>query len=361
MKKYFKNLGIILAVLGLSTVPTFAQQKPDDILSAQIHKQFIDNFIVAKLKVFNVEAAKFNTATHKTCIAEKLTKQFKATVAAWMPLQSSRFDAFEKNNRSLRIYFWPNSRGEKQVKKMLLAMDRSKIETSYFGGISVAVQGLPIVEWLLFHKDSTLNSGDISLKTYSCDFLKAISQNIVSLSDALIFEFTQGDNRNALLNPSAESAIYNERAEITLQFFKSIHAMVELVHGQKLSRPTGKELKNLRPKRLEMWRSGQTKNNLYANINGIYDGYKIFAPLVVAGKNGKLVDVEIRQAFNKTILLIDALPNDLYAALVGDNKQIIWAQNQVLITQLTALRRVLEVKATDALGIPLGFNALDGD
>ncbi len=367
MTYYFKHLIKInkILLLPLMLIGLSASTQADEALSRKVHKQFIDQYILANLEILNVEATNFDDIALDACNEQELgfiRPIFERTVAAWMPLQSFRFDAFEKNNRALRIYFWPNSRGEKQVKKFLLKMDATKITPKYFPNISVAVQGLPIVEWLLFHKDSTLNSADKAIRTYSCQFLKAISLNMKLLSEALITELQPyGKMRLKLLNPSANNADYNTIPEVTLQFFKAIHAMVELVHGQKLSRPIGKEFNNLRPKRFEMWRSGLTKNNLMSNISAIEHAYDIFSPLIIAGHNGQQTNQQVRQEFAAVITQINLLPDDLYHALSSPKAKNTWILARDLIAKLEKLQKTLAIKVTDALGIPLGFNALDGD
>lgn len=340
----------------------------DGAVTRQTHQRFIDDYIVVHLQNFKQEATALENEISRYCFAAPkpqlaaVQQQFIASVKAWMPLVSMRFDAFEKNSRDLRVYFWPNSRGEKQAGKFLHAMDMSKLAEDYFPKLSVALQGLPIVEWLLYHKDSTLFAADVNLRQYSCHYMQAIGNNLETISDELIVEFgIGGDARQALLNPSASNELYGELPEVTLQFYKAVHAMVELVHGQKLSRPIGKEIKHLRPKRLEMWRSGQSRQNLRANIVNIYEAYKIFSPMVLKAAQGEQIDADVKQAFDQTIILINALPEDFYERLTDDNKAKIWQQSRELIQQLEVLKDLLAIKITEALGIPLGFNALDGD
>lgn len=364
MIKIFRFLIIIMLV-------SFTAQAADlsgEALAKRTHQEFIDDFIVKQLQAFKGEADTFYTYTQKACLTDSdenwndVKTQFSYTVNAWMPLQSMRFDAFEKNSRDLRIYFWPNSRGEKQAGKFLRGLNASKLEPSYFHNLSVALQGLPIVEWLLYHKDSTLAAQDIELRLYTCDFLLAIGLNLPTVAAELIAEFDVGGAaREALLNPSADNDLYGEQPEVTLQFYKAIHAMVELTHGQKLSRPIGRELQYLKPKRLEMWRSGLSKQNMYENIAAAFDMYAIFSPMIKQAENGQQIDQEIADLFDASLKKIDLLPDDFYAELSDTEHKQVWLQARDLIDQLGILKDTLGVKGTGALGIPLGFNALDGD
>lgn len=357
---------VVKTLIALGCILSVAQA--DDKLTNETHQKFIDDYILAHLQDFKSKAHVLNQAAGQACQQNNdaswyLVKQdFAVAVEAWMPLQSMRFDAFEKNSRDLRIYFWPNSRGEKQAGKFLPAKDPSKLVPSYFPNLSVALQGLPIVEWLLYHKDSSLSSKDASLSAYSCDFLMAVSLNIVTVTDELIGEFGQdGAAREALLTPSETNDLYSALPEVTLQFYKVIHAMVEVVHGQKLSRPIGTEFKNLRPKRLEMWRAGVTKANMLGNIKSIFNAYKIFSPMVLLSENGAAVDAEIIGHFEATLVEMDGLPIDFYQQLNGQNSEKTWKQARGLIAALAQLKNALGLRGTEALGIPLGFNALDGD
>lgn len=359
-----KLLGKICIGFGL----LFSAAQADEALTRQVHEQFIDDYIVVHLQSFKVEAQALDTAVTDACAKDDAPQwqtvktNFASAVTAWMPLQSMRFDAFEKNSRDLRTYFWPNSRGEKQAGKFLHKMDMSKLEPSYFHNLSVALQGLPIIEWLLYHKDSTLFAGDQKLKTYTCNYLAAVTLNLTVITDELLVEFGNGGAaRTILLTPSDGNALYGALPEVTLQFYKAVHAMVEMVHGQKLSRPIANELQYLKPKRLEMWRAGLTKVNMTANIASIFDAYKIFSPMIVAAERGAEIDVAIQQQFADTLQLMNAMPDDFYNALNGDDRPAMWQQSQALIDQLAVLKNTLAIKGTEALGIPLGFNALDGD
>lgn len=346
----------------------FSAAHADEALTQKVHQNFIDEYIVLHLNNFKREATSLDATVTETCTAgdeanwQKVKTQYAKTALTWMPLQSMRFGAFEKNSRDLRIYFWPNSRGEKQAGKFLAKMDNSKLEPSYFHNISVALQGLPIIEWLLYHPDSTLTANDAALKQYTCQYLQAITLNLQTVNDELIAEFSQGGAmREALLTPSDTNDFYGSLPEVTLQLYKNIHAMVELVNGQKLSRPIAKEYKYLKPKRLEMWRSGQSKANLLANISNIYQAYLIYSPLVQAGQVDQKIDQQVRAQFEQTLAQIATLPADFYAAFNGDKRAETWQQGRDLITQIVVLRTILADKVTAALDIPLGFNSLDGD
>lgn len=358
MKLIFK----ILFFLSLSSGMAFA----DDGVTRKVHQQFIDDYIVRHLNAFKAEAQQLETSINRYCFGAAAPRlpavklQFSKTVRAWMPLQSMRFGAFEKNSRDLRIYFWPNSRGEKQAGKFLTKMDSSKLVPDYFPKISVALQGLPIIEWLLYHPDSGLRSDDQRQRAYSCRYMHTIGKNIINITFELLTEFEpDGAMRTALLTPSDSNPAYGSLPEVSLQLYKNIHAMVELVHGQKLSRPVSQEFKFLKPKRLEMWRSGQSKQNLHANIAHIFEAYLIFSPLVVLGDAD--TDIKVKHEFELTLSLIDELPDDFYAAFTGDQRQATWQQGRQLIAQLLVLRSILADNVTAALDIPLGFNSLDGD
>lgn len=359
-----KLLGKICIGFGL----LFSAAQADEALTRQTHQRFVDDYIVAHLQNFKTEAQTLDMAVTDACAQggepqwQAVKTSFAAAVTAWMPLQSMRFDAFEKNSRDLRTYFWPNSRGEKQAGKFLYQTDMSKLEPSYFHNLSVALQGLPIIEWLLYHKDSTLFANDQQLKTYTCHYLAAVALNLTVITDELLAEFGDGGAaRIILLSPSDSNELYGALPEVTLQFYKAVHAMVEMVHGQKLSRPIANELKYLKPKRLEMWRAGLTKTNMMANIASIYDAYKIFSPMILAAEQGAETDVAIQQQFADTMQLLNGLPDDFYAALSGDEQPAMWQQARELISQLAMLKNTLAIKGTEALDIPLGFNALDGD
>lgn len=353
-------------LIGFGFLLSVAQA--DEMLTRATHKSIIDRHILGWLWRMDVNTKIFRESTKLACNdrSEENWQQVKlnfATIAEqWMGMQSMRFDAFEANNRAQRIYFWPNSRGEKQVIKFLIAQDYSKLDADYFPNISVALQGIPIVEWLLYHKDSPLRGDDQAKAAYTCAYLQAIGLNISTIIDELNVEFKiGGEARELLLNPSETNRLYGSLDEVTLQFYKAMHALVEMTHGQKLSRPIGKELKNLRPKRLEMWRSGLTKQNLLMSIIEAGELYELFIPMILEAEGGEALDKELRQQFTLASAQAYLLPTDFYEQLVEDDTGEMWQISRNLIDQLALIKDNLALCGTEALGIPLGFNALDGD
>nr|CAG4635315.1 EOG090X027R [Artemia franciscana] len=250
--------------------------------------------LLAPLKDFNQKAKKLDASIGENCTINlaEIETNYKSAVLAWMPLQAMRFDAFDQDNRALRAYFWPNSRGYKQIRKILPKGVVSKLEYDKFSKTSVAVQGLTMLEWFLMHKESPFIANKEGQKAFACQYMDAIATNMVNLSVELIKTYSiGGEDRKMLLSPSAENATYAEEKEVTLQFFKAIHAMSELVMGQKLNRPIATELKNMRPKRLELWRSELTLPNIEQNIKAIKLGIEAFDPVFSQNQEG--IDVAL--------------------------------------------------------------------
>ena len=81
-----------------------------------------------------------------------LRPSYDAVMDAWMAVRHIRFGPVRLFMRNYRLYFWPEARGKiaGAVDEILAADDPARFEDDRFASASVAVQGLPAVEVLLF-------------------------------------------------------------------------------------------------------------------------------------------------------------------------------------------------------------------
>ena len=77
---------------------------------------------------------------------------FAATVAAWSKVEILRFGPVTEDHRYERLFYWPDPKGIglRQVQEALAKQDESVTLPDELAGKSVALQGLPALEYLLY-------------------------------------------------------------------------------------------------------------------------------------------------------------------------------------------------------------------
>jgi uncharacterized protein len=258
------------------------------------------------------------------------------------------------------------------VQDALAAKDESVELPDELAGKSVALQGLPALEYLLygdgaatFAKQRQIVGGEGSPPevdtegAFRCAFALAVATNIDRIAGAVVEDWREGSAyEKAFLSPIAEDPIYHAPKEVTLDLFKSFTSGIELVRDQKLGKPLGASPAEAKPKLAAFWRSGLSFANAAGNLAGVR---MLFAKggfaQVVAGESAG-VENSILFDLDRAIEVLNGI--DLPMAEV--------AADEDLRAKIEALRVALKGAAQTAgdmiargAGLAFGFNAMDGD
>jgi predicted lipoprotein len=223
------------------------------------------------------------------------------------------------------------------------------------------VQGFPALERLLFDEGAgeRLLAGDAQAR-YRCALISAITKNMQDMAAGVLAEWRDGEDAYAgvMAHPGSDNAYYHDDKEATLDLFKSLHTAVELVADHKLRRPLGESAAEAKPRLAESWRSGRSLHNIQLNLAAAREMYLAFGSyLRDTAKAGEL-DALLARAFDQTIATADSIAVPLEQAVANPAQR---PAVEKLLVETTALKQLLAEKLPPALGIPLGFNALDGD
>lgn len=279
---------------------------------------------------------------------------------AWMRVQHIRFGPIERGTRLARIQYWPDrkDRGRRQLADMLRKADPNRLLPDRFTTTSVAVQGLPAAELILYgYATADRDPG------YRCQVLSAIGSNLATLSAQLIAEWTAGDRpyRHSLEGPGPDDPRLRSEAEVVALLLTNLHTSLRIVIDQKLDRPMG--VGTAYPRRAESWRSRRSLRNIRLNIESLramFDGEPGpgLAHLVRARKGGADIAEQIDHVFQSVLLTIDRIEQPLSVAVAEPSSQ---TSLRFLKSSLETLDALLVEDAATILDVPLGFNALDGD
>lgn len=290
---------------------------------------------------------------------ETLQQAYHDAVDAWQDIQHVRFGPIDLFFRSQRFAFWPDPRNTigKQMAELIAKHASGSMNPEILGRGSVAVQGLPALERMIFGDDAKkLQAGADA--AFRCGYVAAIAENLAGMARETQQEWRAPDKGFAvqMLKPGqGADARYRDAKEVTLELFKSLYTAIELAADHKLARPLGASVDDARPRLAESWRSERSLRNIQHNLAAADDLYATaFAPQVA----DKSLDAAIRTAFTQARASVAALPMPLERAVqdAGARKAA-----EKLAADTQALKGLVMQRLPEALQIPVGFNALDGD
>jgi len=283
---------------------------------------------------------------------------FNDVADAWASVQQFRIGALAQDQRAERFAYWPERRNvvEKQIKALLAGQGNDGLAPDQFASGSVAVQGLPVLERILYGDDK----GTHLLDGEKAGRLRAI---VVAIADnlAAIATDAQGIWSANLKDPAkAANTFAANPGEGIAQTYTNLLTITQIVAEQKLGAPLGgADAANAKPKAAEQWRSGRSLRNIQLNLQTAKSSVLSpggFADLLPADQ-ASLKDDLVR-AFDDSIAAAKAAGDDLSAAVTHqDHRKPVTA----LLVKVNHLRDLLRQQIPPAIGVTLGFNELDGD
>ena len=364
---FARNLIPAAAALALAfglTAPGARAQAADyEALNAAI----VESYVLPRYAAFAQAAAALDASLAQACADGRPTPAesaaaYHAAMDAWMAVQHLRFGPSELFLRAERIEFWPDKRGTvgRHLAQMTSEPKLEALEPQAFASGSVAVQGFPALERLLF------DSGDAVWATpFGCALTLAIGRNLNSIASDLLSDWRDGEDAYAgtVLSAAAGNDRYFDAKEAALDFAKSLRGALLLVGDYKLGRPLGNAPEAARTTRAESWRSARSLRNIKINLQAARALYEVggessLSSLALAHPQGAELDEVIRAALERLNAAAEAQPDSLVAALEAPDG---WAQLDALRVETRQLLELLGGPFSEVLGLPMGFNSYDGD
>ncbi len=295
---------------------------------------------------------------------EPLRQGYHGVMDAWQGVQHVSFGPVEAFSRGQRVQFWPDKKNasDRQMGQLLKSRNDSILEGGRFTFASVAVQGLPALEYLLFGEQAErLLDGEDS--AFRCRLVSAIAHNLTGIGQELSEDWTKpGGFRDGIATAGEPSSPYASAAEAASQMFNALHTQVEALADVKLAYPMGDSPEQARTIRLESWRSARSARNLAVNIealNAFYagGGGQGFSRALVAEGRADL-DERLRAALERALAKTRALEGPMETVMATPEG---WTQLDAIRADLKEASTLLGAEIAPALNIRIGFNALDGD
>lgn len=289
-------------------------------------------------------------AAAKGCAAQKpdlaaLRAGFHTVADAWADAQLFRLGPLAENQRAERFAYWPERRNivDKQLAALLAAGDTADLTSQRLGDASVAVQGIPALERLLYREEALPPAG--------CAIILAIAGNLsaIAIETEAAWAKTATDPAPFAANPT----------EAATQFYTNMLTLLQVVADQKIGQPLGGDIAAAKPKAAEQWRSGRSARNIRRNLaaaQAAFFGDGGFT--VLLGAERETLKANLSSAFADAIAAADAVGEDLPADVVEPARR---DQVATLYAKVNHLRDILRQDVPPVIGITLGFNELDGD
>jgi predicted lipoprotein len=275
-------------------------------------------------------------------------------VTAFSAVELYRFGPAREDNRIERLFFWPDPRGRglAQVEAVLRSEDPGATEVAALRGKSVAVQGLPALEFVLFGSGSeALGSG----ADFRCRYALAIAGGVAETAAALAAAWS-GPYARFVEDAGEGNPVYRSHGEAMQDILEAAAAELALVAGMKLAAVIGEAPPAAKPKLAPFWRSGLTVAAMRANLDGVTA--VLGEPLkAILGEDAHLADSAAFQLGEASKALGAA--DGPFAAAVADpdtHRRLRFA-----VVEIEGAERVLRDGIEAELGLARGFNESDGD
>lgn len=369
MRRLLPMLAIVAVALA---TPGPSARAEDQYLRAAL--KVVDEVIVPGWRSVEQAAQSQHDTIDRLCdapSAESLSAArdaFSALVASFGRIEFARFGPAREDFRFEKLFFWPDRRGRglRQVQALLAKQDASATDPGTLAIKSAAVQGLPALEYLLSGTGADSLSGPDA--PYRCRYALAVADNIGALA-AAIRQGWVGDagHRAAMATAGSENSLYRDGAEAARTILDAIREQLQLVLTAKLQAPLGESPDDARPRRAPLWRSGQSLTLVIANIRSIRDVFSHsrldgLTPLA-GGQEHERMDWLMEELFLELERGEDAVAEA--AAFDAADGPFLHPDGREALTYATAplggALSILSSRYPSAVGLIVGFNALDGD
>jgi predicted lipoprotein len=337
--------GIPWLVFCLAMLIAAAPLRAADTALAKI----VDRFIVPHYQALSLTADAQEKAWSEFCAKpdergfEALQRAYLATADSWSQIEFLHYGPVGDEFRAERLSYWPERKNAtaKALAELLKKGGANDLAPETFVKDSVAVQGLPALERLLYDDQAQTELLSGARKARHCAVGQAIAWNIVTIAHDIRLGWSN-DVAPALANPDSAK-------EATSRIATDFLASFAFMRDSKLRPVLGKDAASARPMLAEAWRSKRSKRALTLNLETALAVVKI----IMEGKEG-----DTPTTVSAALSFAEALPED-FGSAVTDIKQR--QQFYLVLDALAAARDKAHDEIPAVLGVTVGFNSQDGD
>ena len=202
-----------------------------------------------------------------------LRTAWRDAIGAWLEVSWLDFGPIENDNRRLRIEFWPDANGNVRRSVDQVLARTEPVTEAVLANQSVAAQGLPALELLLF--DPPAGALDAFLDPASgarrCAYAVAIAANLSTIADAVHDEWRRdgGGFVDQVALAGKGSTAFASAAAAMEELVNAVVASVEQTKNDRLGVPLGVDGAAARPDSAESRPSGNSLPNVEHALAGM--------------------------------------------------------------------------------------------
>lgn len=278
----------------------------------------------------------------------KLQDAFQTASDSWSAVEFVTVGPVSTSLRPDRI-FGPDRRNyvAKALSDLAARAKSGEITPDVMRSVSVAGQGFPALERVIYEPGTM--DGEVR-----CHIGIAIAGNLASIAAEVLAEWRSDVGPLAKLKRGEGDPLhFADPAQAAARLMTDLAGGVQRVNDLKLIPVLGSGPDSAKPKSAEGWRSGRSARAIRITVDSLAGTAAVLAsaaPASVAAVDAK--------AFDAAKESVAKLPDDLGDAAADPRRR---KGLEAAVAALKAAQRDLAGSLAPALGLPLGFNALDGD
>lgn len=287
-----------------------------------------------------------------------LKARFAAVSEGWSAVEFITFGPVMLSLRPDRFNLFPERRNAvgRSVAELLADPTDERLQPQRFFRLSAAAQGLPALERVLYDDgaEGALLAGPEAARR--CDIGRAVARNLATIAQEIRAGW--GDKSEGLLAQliagKADPVYFPDPNALLSQIVTDLAGAYQRVVDQRLLVVLGKSADEAKPLLADRRRSGLSKETIVA----ILTSADALAQALSAG-----LDPKDRASLTATLQVAEAtaqgLPEDIAAAAATtpEGRRTL----QAAVAAFKAAQAGIARPLAAGLGVPLGFNALDGD
>jgi uncharacterized protein len=359
-------LALSLLALPALAAPARAQSALDDLNLA-----LTDEVVIPGYRRFAEVTGALEAAVSGFCKdpaparLEDARRAFAEAMVAWQRVQPIVFGPIVAGARTSVVELFPDRRGaiSRQLSGALAAGDPELLAPGGLEGKSVALTGFPALEQILYDDARLPAAGTSGTEAdYACALAAAIARNLAAVAAGVLDEWQRpGGFRDLVLTAAAGNDAYFAAEDASGDLLKSLHNALQSVIALKLEPPLGAALEQAKPRQAESWRSELSLANIRANLEtaqALYASPGGFGAALGAMAGQDQLDQAMRERFTEAFAALDAIGLPLDAAVEDPAERV---RVEALLGAVRSLRLLVGQALAPALGLLVGFNAMDGD
>ncbi|TVU90817.1 imelysin family protein [Vreelandella titanicae] len=341
MMAAFRRLGLLACAL-LAAPLSFATENttPRDIWHGAVEMQYAE--LSAASERLEASAARFCQGPDEA-LRQRLENDWLNAYQAWQAVRFIQFGPIEQNSRGWQLQFWPDRKNlvGRKVNGWLKAT--SALDAQAIAGDSVAVQGFPALEYLLY--DDAMDGQALS-DPAACDLMQAVTTHIADTTNALHRDW------------QAFGEHYLGTSDYTETTLASAIQALELLEDKRLGEPMGLKGAPANGYLAEAWRSGNSVRLVESSLEGLRTGFLPGLTALLREAEALPLAEAFRDQLDKTLAQAREQPSGLVLAL---DDEAAFRGLQSLYLDISQLRHLLGNEIAGELGLVRGFNSSDGD